>query len=59
MTIPVSLTPPPPPLGYSRCGAQGVSMAQFFDQYLGNIQLNDVAVDWASKDLSYLEPVSN
>jgi hypothetical protein len=36
-------------------GEEGVSRAQFFAQYLGNIKLNDVPVDWASLDLSYLD----
>lgn len=36
---------------------QGVSQAQFFDQYLGNIKLNQEAIDWAGNDLSYLEVV--
>jgi alpha-1,3-mannosyl-glycoprotein beta-1,2-N-acetylglucosaminyltransferase len=36
---------------------QGVSRAQFFDQYLGNIKLNDVLIDWAAQDLSVLDKV--
>lgn len=35
-------------------GQQGVSQAQFFAQYLGNIKLNDAPVDWASQDFTYL-----
>jgi hypothetical protein len=33
---------------------QGVSQAQFFAQFLGNIKLNDAPVDWAALDLRYL-----
>jgi alpha-1,3-mannosyl-glycoprotein beta-1,2-N-acetylglucosaminyltransferase len=36
-------------------GEDGVSHAQFFQQYLGNIHLNDQVVDWSNQDLSYLE----
>lgn len=39
-------------------GQEGVSQAQFFAQYLGNIRLNDRRVDWAAADLRYLAPVS-
>eukprot|EP00850_Spirogloea_muscicola_P012896 SM000085S23246 [mRNA] locus=s85:176087:181024:- [translate_table: standard] len=35
-------------------GEHGSSMGQYFDQYLRPIKLNDVKVDWNSKDLSYL-----
>jgi hypothetical protein len=35
-------------------GMQGVSQAQFFAQFLGNIKLNDAPVDWAAVDLRYL-----
>lgn len=35
-------------------GRDGVSHAQFFDQYLGNIKLNDELVEWRSLDLGYL-----
>eukprot|EP00850_Spirogloea_muscicola_P008380 SM000044S16027 [mRNA] locus=s44:605471:610565:+ [translate_table: standard] len=35
-------------------GEHGSSMGQYFDQYLRPIKLNDVKVDWKSKDLSYL-----
>jgi len=33
---------------------QGVSQAQYFAQFLGNIKLNDAPVDWAAVDLRYL-----
>ncbi|KAH7574793.1 hypothetical protein JRO89_XS02G0005500 [Xanthoceras sorbifolium] len=33
---------------------QGSSLGQFFKQYLEPIKLNDVKVDWKSRDLSYL-----
>lgn len=36
-------------------GESGVSQAQFYAEYLGNIKLNDVPVDWAGQDLGYLE----
>ncbi|KAH9654779.1 alpha-1,3-mannosyl-glycoprotein 2-beta-N-acetylglucosaminyltransferase [Citrus sinensis] len=32
----------------------GSSLGQFFQQYLAPIKLNDVPVDWKSRDLSYL-----
>ncbi len=35
-------------------GEKGVSRAQFFHQYLGNIHLNTVAVPWTQLDLQYL-----
>ncbi|KAK9944399.1 hypothetical protein M0R45_009969 [Rubus argutus] len=35
-------------------GEHGSSLGQFFKQYLEPIKLNDVPVDWKSKDLSYL-----
>ncbi|XP_056164260.1 alpha-1,3-mannosyl-glycoprotein 2-beta-N-acetylglucosaminyltransferase isoform X1 [Syzygium oleosum] len=35
-------------------GEHGSSLGQFFRQYLEPIKLNDVQVDWKSKDLSYL-----
>uniref|UniRef100_A0A803NJ33 Alpha-1,3-mannosyl-glycoprotein 2-beta-N-acetylglucosaminyltransferase n=1 Tax=Cannabis sativa TaxID=3483 RepID=A0A803NJ33_CANSA len=35
-------------------GEHGSSMGQFFKQYLEPIKLNDVLVDWKSRDLSYL-----
>jgi len=35
-------------------GRVGVSQAQFFDQYLDTIKLNDAPVDFSKKDLSYL-----
>ncbi|KAF8020776.1 hypothetical protein BT93_G1258 [Corymbia citriodora subsp. variegata] len=35
-------------------GDHGSSLGQFFRQYLEPIKLNDVQVDWKSKDLSYL-----
>lgn len=35
-------------------GEHGSSLGQFFKQYLEPIRLNDVLVDWKSKDLSYL-----
>eukprot|EP00850_Spirogloea_muscicola_P023019 SM000323S12631 [mRNA] locus=s323:42786:47753:- [translate_table: standard] len=35
-------------------GEHGSSMGQYFDQYLRPIKLNDVKIDWNSKDLSYL-----
>ena len=35
-------------------GRVGVSQAQFFDQYLDTIQLNDKPVDFSAKDMSYL-----
>ncbi|KAJ6905581.1 alpha-1,3-mannosyl-glycoprotein 2-beta-N-acetylglucosaminyltransferase isoform X2 [Populus alba x Populus x berolinensis] len=39
----------PPPLTLN-----GSSLGQFFQQYLQPIKLNDVKVDWKSRDLSYL-----
>ncbi|XP_020530022.1 alpha-1,3-mannosyl-glycoprotein 2-beta-N-acetylglucosaminyltransferase isoform X2 [Amborella trichopoda] len=36
-------------------GEHGSSLGQFFRQYLESIKLNDVLVDWKSKDLSYLQ----
>ncbi|XP_057745867.1 alpha-1,3-mannosyl-glycoprotein 2-beta-N-acetylglucosaminyltransferase isoform X1 [Arachis stenosperma] len=36
-------------------GELGSSLGQFFRQYLEPIKLNDVQVDWKSKDLSYLQ----
>lgn len=39
-------------------GQEGVSQAQFFAQYLGNIRLNDRKVDWAAADLRYLAPTA-
>ncbi|KAG9442566.1 hypothetical protein H6P81_018420 [Aristolochia fimbriata] len=36
-------------------GEHGSSFGQFFSQYLESIKLNDVHVDWNSKNLSYLE----
>ncbi|KAL5788993.1 hypothetical protein ACOSP7_005942 [Xanthoceras sorbifolium] len=35
-------------------GEHGSSLGQFFKQYLEPIKLNDVKVDWKSRDLSYL-----
>lgn len=35
-------------------GEKGVSMGQFYRQYLANIKLNDLAVDWDREDVSYL-----
>lgn len=35
-------------------GEHGSSMGQFFSQYLAPIKLNDVQVNWKSRDLSYL-----
>lgn len=35
-------------------GEHGSSLGQFFSQYLLPIKLNDVKVDWKSRDLSYL-----
>ncbi|KAJ6986251.1 complex glycan less family protein [Populus alba x Populus x berolinensis] len=35
-------------------GEHGSSLGQFFQQYLQPIKLNDVKVDWKSRDLSYL-----
>lgn len=35
-------------------GEHGSSFGQFFRQYLAQIKLNNVAVNWKSKDLSYL-----
>ena len=35
-------------------GESGVSQAQFFSRYLATVRLNDVPVDWAAEDLSYL-----
>ncbi|KAJ4715832.1 putative alpha-1,3-mannosyl-glycoprotein beta-1,2-N-acetylglucosaminyltransferase [Melia azedarach] len=35
-------------------GEHGSSLGQFFQQYLAPIKLNDVPVDWKSRDLSYL-----
>lgn len=35
-------------------GESGVSQAQFFARYLATVRLNDVPVDWAAEDLSYL-----
>ena len=39
-------------------GVQGVSHAQFFEQYLGSVVLSSAAVDWAREDLRYLDKVS-
>jgi alpha-1,3-mannosyl-glycoprotein beta-1,2-N-acetylglucosaminyltransferase len=36
-------------------GEHGSSMGQFFKQYLEPIKLNDVAVNWKSKDLGFLQ----
>ena len=36
----------------------GASGGQYYNEYLGNIKLNDVPVDWAAEDLSYLHKVS-
>jgi alpha-1,3-mannosyl-glycoprotein beta-1,2-N-acetylglucosaminyltransferase len=36
-------------------GESGVSQAQFFKQYLGNVLLNARAVDWVAEDTSYLQ----
>jgi alpha-1,3-mannosyl-glycoprotein beta-1,2-N-acetylglucosaminyltransferase len=36
-------------------GKQGSSNGQFYDQYLKNIKLNDVNVDWDSQSLDYLQ----
>ncbi|KAL0484649.1 alpha-1,3-mannosyl-glycoprotein beta, partial [Acrasis kona] len=36
-------------------GAKGVSLGQFYEQYLKHIKLNQVPVDWSGVDLSYLE----
>lgn len=36
-------------------GEKGVSAGQF-SQFLSSIKLNDVSVDWATEDLSYLAP---
>jgi len=38
-------------------GAQGASGGQFYDQYLKDIKLNDVNVDWTKENLSYLQKV--
>lgn len=38
-------------------GEEGVSAAQFYSQYLGNIKLNAAPVDWSRVDLSYLDKV--
>lgn len=35
-------------------GEHGSSLGQFFSQYLKPIKLNDVKIDWKSRDLSYL-----
>lgn len=35
-------------------GEHGSSLGQFFKQYLEPIKMNEVQVDWKSKDLSYL-----
>ncbi|CAM6034403.1 unnamed protein product [Sphagnum compactum] len=35
-------------------GEQGSSLGQFYKQYLEPIKLNDILVDWVSKDLSFL-----
>ena len=35
-------------------GEVGVSQSQFFSKYLATIKLNDVAVPWRTKDLSYV-----
>ncbi|KAK2665715.1 hypothetical protein Ddye_004289 [Dipteronia dyeriana] len=35
-------------------GEHGSSLGQFYQQYLVPIKLNDVEVDWKSRDLSYL-----
>ncbi|KAK3195636.1 hypothetical protein Dsin_026946 [Dipteronia sinensis] len=35
-------------------GEHGSSLGQFYQQYLAPIKLNDVQVDWKSRDLSYL-----
>ena len=35
-------------------GEQGVSQSMFYSRYLANIKLNDVVVNWPSKDLSYV-----
>ncbi|CAK9880883.1 unnamed protein product [Sphagnum jensenii] len=35
-------------------GEQGSSFGQFYKQYLEPIKLNDILVDWVSKDLSFL-----
>jgi alpha-1,3-mannosyl-glycoprotein beta-1,2-N-acetylglucosaminyltransferase len=36
-------------------GEKGVSAGQF-SQFLSSVKLNDVAVDWATEDLTYLAP---
>lgn len=36
-------------------GREGTSHGQYFAQYLADIALNDVEVDWGSADLAYLE----
>ncbi|XP_068640121.1 alpha-1,3-mannosyl-glycoprotein 2-beta-N-acetylglucosaminyltransferase-like isoform X2 [Aristolochia californica] len=36
-------------------GEHGSSFGQYFSQYLESIKLNDVHVDWKSKNLSYLQ----
>lgn len=36
-------------------GEKGVSRAQFFHKYLGNIHLNTAPAQWGSADLSYLD----
>nr|PNR43433.1 hypothetical protein PHYPA_015814 [Physcomitrium patens] len=36
-------------------GEQGSSLGQFYEQYLKSIKLNNVNVDWRSKDLNYLK----
>ena len=35
-----------------------MSQSQFFSQFLATVKLNDVAVDWAGEDLSYLQPAA-
>lgn len=36
-------------------GEHGSSLGQFYEQYLKPIRLNNVNVDWKSKDLTYME----
>lgn len=40
-------------------GREGSSMGQFYDQYLANIKLNQINIDWSLKDLSFLDKVNN
>jgi hypothetical protein len=39
-------------------GREGVSQAQFFDEYLGTIQLNQLNVDWQRTDFASMLPAA-